>query len=86
HVTLCLMCGFREVACPPQPIQLTPDIEMADHVRLVMVWEKEHMLIDGTGKYHDYNFYHVAGKAIGGKDKGEARNELPPTDRRSLLP
>ena len=33
-----------------------------------------------------YNFYRIAGKAIGGKGKGEARNEAPPVDRRSLLP
>jgi NADH-quinone oxidoreductase subunit I len=50
------------------------------------VWEKKDLLISGTGKYHDYNFYKIAGKAIGGKGKGEARNELPPIDRRSLLP
>ena len=82
----CIMCGFCEEACPTHAIQLTPDFEMAEYVRQDMVWEKEHMLIQGTGKYHDYNFYKVAGKAIGGKGKGEAQNELPPTDRRSLLP
>ena len=63
----CIMCGFCEEACPTHAIQLTPDFEMAEYVRQDMVWEKEHMLIDGTGKYHDYNFYKVAGKAIGGK-------------------
>ena len=72
--------------CPTHAIQLTPDFEMAEYVRQDMVWEKEHMLINGTGKYHDYNFYKIAGKAIGGKGKGEARNEAPPIDRRSLLP
>ena len=30
------------------------------------------LLISGPGKYHDYDFYKVAGLAIGGKDKGEA--------------
>jgi NADH-quinone oxidoreductase subunit I len=82
----CIMCGFCEEACPTHAIQLTPDFEMAEYVRQDMVWEKEHMLIAGTGKYHDYNFYKIAGKAIGGKGKGEARDELPPVDRRSLLP
>jgi NADH-quinone oxidoreductase subunit I len=82
----CIMCGFCEEACPTHAIQLTPDFEMAEYVRQDMVWEKEHMLINGTGKYHDYNFYKIAGKAIGGKGKGEARSELPPVDRRSLIP
>jgi len=43
-------------------------------------------MIEGTGKYHDYNFYRVAGMKIKGKDKGEAQNETPPVDVRSLLP
>lgn len=82
----CIMCGFCEEACPTNAIQLTPDFEMAEYVRQDMVWEKEDLLIDGTGKYHDYNFYRVAGMAIAGKDKGEATNESPPVDTRSLLP
>ena len=51
-----------------------------------MVYEKEDLLINGTGKYHDYNFYRHAGLAIGGKDKGEAVDELPPVDPGDLLP
>jgi NADH-quinone oxidoreductase subunit I len=43
-------------------------------------------LISGVGKYPDYSFWGVAGKAIAGKDKGEARNEKPPVDVHSLLP
>jgi NADH-quinone oxidoreductase subunit I len=43
-------------------------------------------LIDGPGKYHDYNFYRVAGVKIAEKDKGEAVNEEEPIDIRSLLP
>lgn len=82
----CIMCGLCEEACPTHAIQLTPDFEMAEYVRQDMVWEKQHLLINGTGKYHDYNYYRVAGKSIAGKDKGQARNELPPVDRRSLLP
>jgi len=50
------------------------------------VYEKEDLLISGTGKYPDYNFYRVAGVRIGNKEKGEAENELPPVDVRSLLP
>ena len=51
-----------------------------------MVYEKEHLLIDGQGKYHGYNFYRVAGVTIGGKGKGEAEREFPPVDVRTLLP
>ena len=48
--------------------------------RQSMVYEKEDLQIAGTGKYHDYNFYRVAGLAIGGKGKGEAEHEAPPAD------
>ena len=48
--------------------------------------QKGDLLINGTGKYHDYNFYRVAGKTIKGKDKGEALNEAEPVNVRSLLP
>ena len=82
----CIMCGFCEEACPTHAIQLTPDFEMAEYKRQDMVWEKEDLLISGTGKYHDYNFYRIAGLAIDGKDKGEALNEKKPIDVRSLLP
>lgn len=82
----CILCGFCEEACPTYAIQLTPDFEMCEYDRRNMVYEKEHLLIQGTGKYPGYNFYRVAGKAIGGKDKGEAENEAPPIDVKSLLP
>jgi len=80
------MCGFCEEACPTHAIQLTPDVEMGEYDRQNLLYRKEHLLIEGTGKYHDYSFYQVSGKAIAGKDKGEADNELPPIDIRSLLP
>jgi NADH-quinone oxidoreductase subunit I len=82
----CIYCGFCEEACPTYAIQLTPDFEMSEYDRRNMVYEKEHLLIDGPGKYPDYNFYRVAGLSIAGKDKGEAENEAPPVDVRSLLP
>ena len=82
----CIQCGFCEEACPTYAIQLTPDFEMCEPVRQDLVYEKEDLLIDGPGKYHDYNFYRVAGLAIKGKDKGEAENEKPPVDVRSLMP
>jgi NADH-quinone oxidoreductase subunit I len=82
----CIYCGFCEEACPTYAIQLTPDFEMSEYDRRNMVYEKEHLLIDGPGKYPGYNFYRVAGKSIAGKGKGGALNEAPPVDIRSLLP
>jgi NADH-quinone oxidoreductase subunit I len=58
---------------------------MCEYDRHNLVYEKEDLLISGTGKYPDYNFYHVAGLAIGGKDKGQAENERPPVDIHDLL-
>ena len=82
----CIYCGYCEEACPTYAIQLTPDLEMSEYDRQNMVYEKEHLLIDGPGKYPDYNYYRVAGLAILGKDKGEAINEEEPVDVHSLLP
>jgi len=82
----CIFCGYCEEACPTDAIQLTPDFEMCEYDRRNLVYEKEHLLVDGPGKYPGYNFYRVAGLAIGGKDKGEAENERAPVDVRSLLP
>ena len=82
----CIYCGLCEDACPTYAIQLIPDFEMSEYDRRNMVYEKEHLLVDGQGKDPGYNFYRVAGLAIGGKGKGEAENEAPPVDVRSLLP
>ena len=82
----CIFCGYCEEACPTYAIQLTPDFHMSEYNRQSMVYEKEHLLIDGQGKYHGYNFWRVSGASIGGKDKGEGENESPPTDIRGLMP
>jgi len=82
----CIFCGFCEDACPTYAIQLTPDFEMSEYDRQNMVYEKEDLLISGPGKYHDYNFYRVAGIAIGGKDKGQGDEDRPPVDLHTLLP
>jgi NADH-quinone oxidoreductase subunit I len=82
----CIFCGLCEEACPTYAIQLTPNFEMSEYRRQNMVYEKEDLLISGVGKYAGYNFYRVAGLAIGGKDKGQAENEQPPVDVRGLLP
>ncbi len=82
----CIFCGMCEEACPTNAIQLTPDFEMCEYNRQNLVYEKEDLLISGTGKYHEYNFYRVAGLAIAGKPKGGAQNEAQPIDVKSLLP
>ncbi len=82
----CIFCGFCEEACPTYAIQLTPEYEMSEYKRQSMVYEKEHLLIDGQGKYHGYNYYKVAGIPIGGKGKGEGIEEEPVVDVKSLLP
>ncbi len=82
----CIFCGWCEEACPTYAIQLTPDFEMCEYERPNLIYEKEDLLISGTGKYPGYSFYEVAGMAIRGKDKGEAENEEPPFDLRGLMP
>ena len=82
----CIFCGFCEEACPTSAIQLTPDFEMCEYDRQNLVYEKEDLLISGPGKYHDYDFYKVAGLAVGGKDKGEAEREETPADPWGLMP
>lgn len=82
----CIFCGYCEEACPTYAIQLTPDYEMSEYARTSLVYEKEDLLINGTGKYPGYNYYKVAGLAIGGKGKGEAQKEAPPVDVRGLMP
>ncbi len=80
----CIFCGFCEEACPTYAIQLTPDFEMCEYNRQNLVYEKEDLLINGVGKYPGYNYYKVAGLSIKGKEKGQAENEKPPTDIRTL--
>jgi NADH-quinone oxidoreductase subunit I len=82
----CIFCGFCEEACPTDAIQLTPDFELGEYRRQNLVYEKEHLLISGPGKYRSYDFYRVAGTAFDGKDKGEAENELPPVDLHDPMP
>jgi NADH-quinone oxidoreductase subunit I len=82
----CIFCGYCEEACPTYAIQLTPDFEMSEFSRPNLVYEKEDLLIDGVGKYPDYNFYRIAGLSIKGKAKGEGDEEEPPIDIRSVMP
>ena len=82
----CIFCGMCEEACPTTAIQLTPDFELAEYKREDLVYEKEDLLIAGSGKNPEYNFYRVAGMAIAGKPKGAAQDEARPIDVRTLLP
>ena len=75
-----------EEACHTTAIQLTPDFELAEYKREDLVYEKEDLLIAGSGKNPEYNFYRVAGMAIAGKPKGAAQGEAQPIDVRTLLP
>jgi NADH-quinone oxidoreductase subunit I len=82
----CIFCGMCEEACPTLAIQLTNDFEMCTQNRDTLVYQKSDLLIDGTGKHPDYNFYRRAGVAIKGKAIGEAIGETPPVDPYSNLP
>jgi NADH-quinone oxidoreductase subunit I len=59
---------------------------MAEYDRQNLVYEKEHLLIDGQGKYPGYNFYKNAGVDIGVKAKGQGENEEQPVDVKNLMP
>jgi NADH-quinone oxidoreductase subunit I len=56
---------------------LVPDFEMSEFSRQSLVYEKEHLLIAGTGKDSGYNFFKVAGVKGAG---------APPKSPKSLLP
>jgi NADH-quinone oxidoreductase subunit I len=82
----CIFCGLCEDACPTSAIQLTPDFELGEWHRDALVYDKQDLLISGEGKVRGYRYWSVAGKAIAGKDKGEAEHESPPVNLKGLLP
>ena len=84
-VAVCF-CGMCEEACPTTAIQLTPDFELGEYDRQNLVYEKEHLLISGVGKYPEYNYYRVTGMATDDKPKGSHEREAEPVNVRSLLP
>jgi len=82
----CIYCGLCEEACPTSSIQLTPDFENCRPNILEMVFEKEDLLVDHSGKDPDYNFYRHAGVVTRVGDKGTHLRENPPVNVKSNLP
>lgn len=82
----CIFCGYCEEACPTYAIQLTNDWEMGEYDRRNLLYEKEHLLVDGPGKHPDYDYWKLCGVAVEGKDTGQGVGEAPPVDPRGLLP
>jgi len=80
----CYLCS--EEACPTLAIQLTPDFEMCEYGHDDLIYEKDRLLINGTGKDPGYNFYRHAGIATPGKGLGAGEQEKAPVDRDSNLP
>ena len=68
------------------PSSSRPISRWANGGRHDLVYEKEDLLIDGPGKYHEYDFYKVAGVSIRGKAAGEGIEDEPPSDIKDLLP
>ncbi|MCF8078670.1 MAG: NADH-quinone oxidoreductase subunit NuoI [Desulfobacterales bacterium] len=82
----CIYCGLCEEACPTSAIQLTPEFDHCRRDILSLVFEKEDLLVDHTGKDKDYNFYRYAGVATRPEEKGTHIKESPPVDVKSNLP
>jgi NADH-quinone oxidoreductase subunit I len=81
----CIYCGLCEEACPTLAIQLTPFFEFCGADLLIMVAEKQDLLVDHGGKNHDYNFYRYAGVTMVG-EKGTHIKEAKPVNLKSNLP
>ncbi len=82
----CIYCGLCEQACPTSAIQLTPEF---DHIRkdiLSLVYEKEDLLVDHSGRDPAYNFYRYAGITTKAAGKGEHNRESPPVNIKTNLP
>lgn len=83
----CIFCGLCEEACPTAAIQLIPDVELSELSKKNLLYKKKDLLISGTGKYHDYNFYSVSGVNIKKNTHNISLNKtLNTVDITSLLP
>ncbi len=81
----CILCGLCAEACPTLAIQMSSEMFPCKRELMDMVYEKEDLLIDGTGKDAEYNFYRHSGIGVA-NPRGGNRDEQPPVDARSLLP
>ncbi|AZP36323.1 NADH-quinone oxidoreductase subunit I [Candidatus Annandia adelgestsuga] len=68
NLSRCIFCGMCEEACPTQAIQLIDDFELSEYKRKDLIYEKKDLLISGTGKYPDYNFYKLSGISFKSKN------------------
>ena len=81
----CIFCGLCEEACPTLAIQLTPDFEMSADDPMKLVYEKDDLLVDHSGKDPDYDFYKHAGVAVG-REPGTHGDELPAVNIKTNYP
>ncbi|UDG80306.1 NADH-quinone oxidoreductase subunit NuoI [Candidatus Annandia pinicola] len=80
----CIFCGMCEEACPTQAIQLIDDFELSDYKRKDLIYEKKDLLISGTGKYPNYNFYKLSGISFNNKNNKRKNNKI--IDIKKLMP
>lgn len=85
NFTRCILCGLCAEACPTLAIQMSPEMFPCKRDHMEMIYEKEDLLIDGTGKDPNYNFYRHAGIGVV-NPRGGNPDEDPPVDTRTLLP
>jgi NADH-quinone oxidoreductase subunit I len=85
NFTRCILCGLCAEACPTLAIQMSSAMFPCKRNHMEMIYEKEDLLIDGTGKDPEYNFYKHAGIGLV-QPRGGAPGEDAPVDRRTLLP
>ena len=81
----CIFCGLCAEACPTLAIQMSSEMFPCKRDHMDMIYEKEDLLIDGTGKDPNYNFYRHAGIGVVNPRGGNDDEHLP-VDPRSLMP
>ena len=77
--------------CAKRPVRPTQSSSrrisrLGEYDRQNLVYEKEDLLISGTGKYPEYNFYRIAGLAIAGKTRARPPTRRAPVDVKDLMP
>ncbi|WP_343188321.1 NADH-quinone oxidoreductase subunit NuoI [Buchnera aphidicola (Ceratoglyphina bambusae)] len=82
----CIFCGLCEEACPTAAIQLIPDFELSDYKKEDLIYEKEDLLISGTGKYPDYDFYSVSGIKANSNNFNKNKKIIDCVDTKKILP